>query len=69
MSKLASILTTLMTVFSFGQMKAQQVAPTTSDSVATVYFIKEITPSGTHLFGYAKQLGMGTQRYALITIE
>ncbi len=25
-------------------VKAQQVAPTTSDSVATVYFIKEITP-------------------------
>lgn len=44
MSKLASILTALMAVFSFGQMKAQQVAPTTSDSVARVYFIKEITP-------------------------
>lgn len=44
MSKLASILTALMAVFSFGQMKAQQVSPTTSDSVATVYFIKEITP-------------------------
>ncbi len=25
-------------------MSAQQVAPTTSDSVATVYFIKDITP-------------------------
>ena len=34
----------IMTLFNSGQMKAQQVAPTTSDSVATVYFIKEITP-------------------------
>ncbi len=44
MSKLASILAALIAVMTFGQTKAQQIAPTTSDSVATVYFIKEITP-------------------------
>ena len=31
-------------VFSQSKVAAQQVAPTTSDSVATVYFIKDITP-------------------------
>lgn len=37
-------LATAVILFSFGHAKAQQVAPTTSDSVATVYLIKEITP-------------------------
>ncbi len=44
MKKLTYILTGFMALITFGNIKAQQVAPTTSDSVATVYFIKEITP-------------------------
>lgn len=32
-----------LTIFGMGKTAAQQVAPTTSDSVATVYFIKNIT--------------------------
>lgn len=36
--------TAFMAIVSPGNAKAQQVAPTASDSVATVYFIKEITP-------------------------
>ena len=44
MNKLSYILAALMAVMTFGQTNAQQVSPTTSDSVATVYFIKDITP-------------------------
>lgn len=44
MNKLAYILTAFMAVMIFGNAKAQQVSPTTSDSVATVYFIRDITP-------------------------
>ena len=36
--------TALMALMPVASAKAQQVAPTTSDSVATVYFIKEINP-------------------------
>lgn len=38
------ILVSAIAVFGMGKVAAQQVAPTTSDSVATVYFIKNITP-------------------------
>lgn len=38
------ILASAIAVFGMGRTAAQQVAPTTSDSVATVYFIKNITP-------------------------
>lgn len=38
------ILMAAIAVFGMGRAAAQQVAPTTSDSVATVYFIKNITP-------------------------
>lgn len=38
------ILMAAIAVFGMGKVAAQQVAPTTSDSVATVYFIKNITP-------------------------
>ncbi len=41
-SKLA--LMVAVSVLGFGKATAQQVEPTTSDSVATVYFIKNITP-------------------------
>lgn len=44
MKKITYLLTVIMMFTSFGQATAQQVAPTTSDSVATVYFIKEINP-------------------------
>ena len=44
MNKLSYILAALMAVMTFGQTNAQQVSPTTLDSVATVYFIKDITP-------------------------
>lgn len=44
MKKLVYLATAIMAVLSTGRAGAQQVAPTTSDSVATVYFIKEITP-------------------------
>lgn len=44
MNKLIYLATAIMAILSIGKAKAQQVAPTTSDSVATVYFIKEITP-------------------------
>lgn len=37
------MLMTALTIFGMGKAAAQQVAPTTSDSVATVYFIKNIT--------------------------
>lgn len=38
------ILVSAIIVLGMGKVAAQQVAPTTSDSVATVYFIKNITP-------------------------
>lgn len=44
MKKFTYILAAIITLISSGQTKAQQVAPTTSDSVATVYFIKDINP-------------------------
>lgn len=44
MKRLIHLATALVAILSGGNAKAQQVAPTTSDSVATVYFIKEITP-------------------------
>lgn len=37
------MLMTALAIFGMGKAAAQQVAPTTSDSVATVYFIKNIT--------------------------
>lgn len=43
MNKLISLSTIFMAILSLDNANAQQVAPTTSDSVATVYFIKEIT--------------------------
>lgn len=43
MSKFLCLATAIMVLMSTEYMQAQQVAPTTSDSVATVYFIKEIT--------------------------
>lgn len=42
LSKLA--LAVALAIFGMGNAAAQQVAPTTSDSVAVVYFIKDITP-------------------------
>lgn len=44
MKRLIYLATALVAILSGGNAKAQQVAPTTSNSVATVYFIKEITP-------------------------
>ena len=44
MNKLTYILAAIMTLISSGQTNAQQVAPTTSDSIATVYYIKDINP-------------------------
>lgn len=44
MNKLIYIATAVMALFSSVNAKSQQVAPTTSDSIATVYFIKDITP-------------------------
>lgn len=55
MKRLIYLATALVAILSSGNVKAQQVAPTTSDSVATVYFIKE--------------MGLGTQKYVSITIE
>ena len=44
MNKFLYFATVLMALMPVASAKAQQVAPTTSDSVATVYFIKEINP-------------------------
>lgn len=44
MNKFIYFATALMALMPVASAKAQQVAPTTSDSVATVYFIKEINP-------------------------
>lgn len=44
MKRLIYLATALVAILSGGNAKAQQVDPTTSDSVAIVYFIKEITP-------------------------
>lgn len=44
MKRLIYLATALAAALSSGNAKAQEVASTTSDSVATVYFIKEITP-------------------------
>lgn len=44
MKNLSCVIVLFMALITYGNAKAQQVAPTTSDSVATVYFIKEITP-------------------------
>ena len=44
MNKLIYLATAVMALLSSVNASSQQVAPTTSDSVATVYFIKEITP-------------------------
>lgn len=44
MNKLLFLGAILMQLMAPVAVKAQQVAPTTSDSVATVYFIKEINP-------------------------
>lgn len=44
MNKLIVLSTAIMALFCSKNAKAQQVAPTTSDSVATVYFIRDITP-------------------------
>ena len=44
MNKLIYLATAVMALLSSVNARSQQVAPTTSDSVATVYFIKEITP-------------------------
>lgn len=38
------ILSTAIAIFGIGKVAAQQVPPTTSDSVATVFFIKNIAP-------------------------
>lgn len=44
-SKISKVLfITAIVVLGFGKAAAQRVAPTVSDSVATVYFIKDITP-------------------------
>ncbi len=42
--KFLSILSLIAALLCGTQVKAQQVPPTTSDSVATVFFIKNITP-------------------------
>ena len=44
MNKLIYLATAVMALLSSVNARSQQVAPTTSDSVATVYFIKDITP-------------------------
>lgn len=44
MNKLIYIATAVMALFSSVNAKSQQVAPTTSDSIATVYYIKDINP-------------------------
>lgn len=59
-----------------GKVSAQQVAPTTSDSVVTspdngkIYLEERMASRhATHVLDYAEKLGMGTQKYVLITIE
>lgn len=70
------MLASAVSMLAMVKASAQQVTPTTSDSVVTSpdhgkIHLEERMASrhATHMLDYAEKLGMGTQKYVLITIE